>query len=133
MLPLRRNLPRVPFLAVLREIEALNFLLLGNAKSDDKVHDLQDYERAHDGQDPGDDDTDKLIAPLVVVAFQKSGGKRDALRVFEDGIYRGNSEDAGEQRAQGSTGAMHAEGIQTVVVTEASLYLRDHPETESSG
>ena len=51
----------------------------------------------------------------------------------EDGVDDAGGKEAGEQGAQGSTGAMDAEGVQGVVVAEEALDDEDHEEAEGAG
>src|SRR5580704_3382533 len=86
-------------LAVQREIEAVAFDFLADAKSDDEIDKLEDDQRHHDVVDEHDADADELIDDLAAIAFDQSG----RAAVLVDG------EDAGQDGAGGAADAVHAE------------------------
>src|ERR1019366_424522 len=118
-------LENVSFLVVHAEIQAVAFLLPGYPQSDRGVDNLEDRERAHDGQAPGNGGGPKLVEDLAAVAVHQAERLYFAGSVLQSLVNRAGGEDAGEQRAQGAAGAVHAEGIQRVVVTELALDARD--------
>ena len=67
------------------------------------------------------------------MAVDCAGGEGIAGGVFEDGIDDAGGKEAGEQRADGSTGSVHAKGVKGVVVTEEALDLKDHEGAEDAG
>ena len=72
---------------MLREIESLNLVFLGDSQSDRGVHDLQDDQRSDCGESPGDYNPNELIQQLMSIAFEQTRRKRAALRIFEDRIH----------------------------------------------
>src|SRR4051812_17383689 len=67
---LSRPFPVVAFLSVLREVQPLRLLLLGDAQANRLINNEQNYKRAHDGQGPCDCDSYCLISQLPKIAFQ---------------------------------------------------------------
>src|SRR5215467_7185168 len=67
------------------------------------------------------------------VAFDHPGRQRGSFGVFEDRIYGARRKDSCKQRADGSSRAVDAEGIERVVVAEARLDLRHHQIAEHTG
>src|SRR5271155_37098 len=124
------GLPEITFFTVLREVEALSFLVFGNAEADELVNDHEDDERANDGEDPGDGDADGLIEQLMGVAFEEAGGEYGAVGVFENGIDGAIRENSGEEGADGAAGTVNAEGVERIVVAETRFHGGDHPEAE---
>ena len=79
---------------MLGEIQSLDFFLLCNSQADGRIDHLQDRQRPHDAQEPGNCDANELIHDLVGVSFQKSGRQNISLRIFENRIdcaHRENS------------------------------------------
>ena len=101
-----------------REIEALHFGLLVDAQTDGEIDHLEQDKRSHGGQNPGNKNAHGLIQHLVAVAVDQAGGSGVALRVLEDGIDEAAGKNAGKDGSQGSAGAVHAEGIEGIVVAE---------------
>ena len=66
--------PDITFFAVLREVEALNFVIFGNAQADDGVDNFEDHQCPHDGETGRNADSDGLIHELVRVSFQRTRG-----------------------------------------------------------
>ena len=54
----------------------------------------------------------------------------NGLSVAEDRIDEHGAENAGEQRANRAPGAVHAEGIKGIIVSENGLEFCDHPVAE---
>src|ERR1017187_1165404 len=125
----RSGIEVVAFLAVLGEIEAGGFVFGRDAQADDPVNDEEQNQRAHDGDAPGNGDSAELVEELPPVAVDGAGG--DVLAV--DGVDGAGGEEPREQCAQGSASAMHAEGIERVIVAEHALYLEDHKGAEEAG
>src|ERR1019366_5194997 len=84
--------------------------------------------RAHDGGAPGNGDSAELVEELPPVAVDGAGG--DVLAV--DGVDGAGGEESGEQGAKGSASAVHAEGIERVIIAEHALYLEDHEGAEEA-
>ena len=89
-----------------------DFLGLGHAQAHRGVEHLQQDERDDDRQDPGDRRGDDLPDEHGA-AFDQP--QRLALADIPDGP---GGEDAGQDRPQRSADAVHAEGVQRVVVAE---------------
>src|SRR5579862_4578334 len=99
---------------MLREVETLRLVLGRETKSDHLVHDEEQHQRADDGDAPGDRDTRCLIADLAPVTVDAAGGNALA----ECGIDGLRGENSGEQRTDGSAGAVDTEGIERIVIAE---------------
>jgi len=56
-----RDLPIVPLLAVLRQIQTLNLVVFGDAQAHHDINNLENDERSDDGQHPGNRHADRLI------------------------------------------------------------------------
>ncbi len=69
---LGRTFPIIAFLSVLREVQTLRLLLLGNTQANRLINDEQNYERARDGQRPRDSDSYRLISQLPDVSFEQT-------------------------------------------------------------
>ena len=115
----------ISLLVVHAEIQAVAFLLPGDAQADGDVDDFQDGKRTHDGQAPGDRGAAELVEDLAAVAVHQAERLYFAGNVLEPVVDGAGGEDAGEQGAQRTTGAVYAEGIQRVVITELVLDARD--------
>ena len=61
----------VTFFPVLRQIQALDFLLLCDSQADGPIHDLEDRQRSHHGQHPRDSDSHQLVEHLGRVAIDQ--------------------------------------------------------------
>src|SRR5258708_9605066 len=92
---LRRCLPVITFLAVLRQVQPLNLLLLGDAQPNRHIHEFQNCERPHDSNHPRNRDSYELVQHLMGISFEQARRQRVSLRVFEDRIYRAGCEDPG--------------------------------------
>src|ERR1039458_2219763 len=132
--PLRR-LPfeSIPLLAVHAQIQALDLLVPGDAHSDEEVADLEDNQGADYREDPCDGAAGGLVENLAGVAIHQAQRQGMPGRILETIVHQVGGEDAGEERAQSSTGAVDAEGIERVVVSENSLDLADHEITNHAG
>ena len=100
-----------------------------DAQADDLVHDKEQDQRADDGDAPGNADAGELVEHLAPVAVDGAGGHALAVDRVDDA----GGKDAGEQRAEGSAGAVNAEGVEGIVVAEAALDLEDHEGAEEAG
>src|SRR5437016_9382367 len=117
--PLR--LEYITLFVVLAVIETLNLLFLSDPQPYGGVDDLENDERPHNAEHPGDRRTDDLIEHLAAVAVHESERLHLAGRVLQSIVNHIRGEDAGQDRAQGSAGAVNAEGVQRVVVAELGL------------
>src|ERR1700680_3041060 len=72
----------VSLFAMHADVEALELLLLGRANSQHKIADLENDERSHDGQAPGDQDRDSLIEHLAGLAVHQTEREHLAAGVF---------------------------------------------------
>src|SRR5204862_1628373 len=106
----------VSFFAVLREVEALAFVLGGDAQADEGIDQLEQEERADDGQDPGHQHAERLVEQLAGVAFEQAAWKRVAVCVFENWVHSAGGKNTSEQRAQRAARAVHTEGVERIVV-----------------
>ena len=88
----------IPFFAVLCDVEAFDFLFRRYTQTDEEVNDFEQDERAHDGKNPGNGYSHKLIEELMPVALDDTGRQSGAgLRILEDRIDGAGGEDAGEK------------------------------------
>src|SRR5215471_1184557 len=55
------------------------------------------------------------------------------MSVLEDRIDGAEGKDPGQQRPNGATGAVDAEGVERIVVAEARFYVRHHQVAEGPG
>jgi len=125
----RSGIEIVPFLAVLRKIEAGHLVLGSETETDDFVDDKEQNQRADDGESPRNADADKLIEDLAPMAVDAARG--DALAV--NGIDDTGGEYAGEEGAESASRAVNAEGVEGIVVAEAGLNLEDHEGADEAG
>src|ERR1700688_1853278 len=98
-------------LAVQRQIEPVAFDLFTDAQTDHQIDELQDDQRDDHVVAKDDADADALIDDLPPIAFERAG----RAAIFADGEY------AGEDAAGGAADAVHAEGIESVVIAEHVL------------
>ena len=110
------------------EVEAFHFVLLGGAHADQQVADLENDQGPDDGQHPGYGDGNGLVEHLAGVAVDPAHGLAGV-----DVVDLLGGEDAGKERAQSSADAVHAEGIQGVVIVELLLDGGDHEEADHAG
>src|SRR5688572_4399411 len=91
----------VAFFAVLRNIQAAHLLLVRYADAHDGVHDLEDDERHHNADDPGDDYGGDLALDNGAALDQSEFG---ATRAVERANVPGRAgrEDPGENSAERS-------------------------------
>ena len=85
---------------MLRQIQALDFLLLGDSQADGPIHDLEDHQRSHHAQHPRDSDSHELVEHLPRVAIDQPDRRCRPLRVLKDGIDGLDRKDAGQERTQ---------------------------------
>src|SRR5580692_1199097 len=132
--PLRhRGFPVVAFFAMLRQVETLHFVFGRHSHANGEIDDLKNDVSSYYGEQDRDTNADRLISQLAKVPVHHADGKRVPLGILENRIDGAGGEDAGQQRANGSASAMHAEGIERVVVTESGLYDGNHRITKNSG
>src|SRR5215472_230222 len=79
--PLR--LEYIPLFAVHAGVQAVDFLLLGDAHPNGGIDDFQNDERAHNRQYPGDQHTDGLVADLARLAVHQAQWEELARRILE--------------------------------------------------
>ena len=95
------------------QIQSLNFVLLRYAQSHRGVQDFQQDERHHRREDPGDGDAHDLPDEDARGLLRSS----PALAVVD--VPAGpRGKDAGQDRTQRAADAVHAEGIQRIVVAK---------------
>ena len=111
----------VTLFVVLREVEPFRFLLGGDAEADDLIDKEEQDESSDDGDDPGDGNAGELIEQLTPVSVEYAGGDVFA----KGGVDQACGEDAGEQRADGSTGSVDTESVKGIVVSEAVFDFKD--------
>src|ERR1700739_1677997 len=121
-----RKFPVITLFSMLGEIEALNFMMFRNTQTHDNIDDFQDRKRSRNRQRSRNANANGLVQKLMRVPFQSAGCEYASACIFEDGIHRAAGEDAGKQCAQSSACAVNAEGVERVVISEASFYMRDH-------
>src|SRR5438477_3908276 len=97
--------------AVLRGVEAEDFLALGDAQSDEDIDELQDHERHDRRVDDRRGHRDCLDAELPGVAVDEP--------VLRAAVDRDGREDAGRERAPRAADAVHPEHVERVVDLEA--------------
>ena len=112
----------IPFLAVLAEIQTLNFLVLSDPQTHGGVQDFQNDKRAHQGDARRGENADDLREHLPGIAFQKSDGR---LRTGDG--PRGKH--AGEQCTNRAAHAVNAEGIERIVISKLGFERGAGPET----
>src|SRR4029077_15935421 len=96
--------------AVLRGVEAEDFLVLGYAQSDEDIDELQDHE-GHDRRvDDRRADRDGLDAELSGIPIEES--------VLRAAVDRHGRKEAGRDRAPGAADPMDAEHVEGVVDLE---------------
>src|SRR5258707_15782196 len=108
---------------MLREVQPLDFVVLGNTKTDYHVNDLQDDQRAGGGQYPGDHHANQLVQKLMCVALPNAGNQRVSLSIFKNRVDTAGGRDSGQQPANVASAAMHAELGQAIVISEACFYF----------
>lgn len=86
----------VSYFPMLRQIQALQFMLPRNAQADEEFRDFKHHDCANDRHSPGDQNTNELIEDLTRVPIQKSQRQSIALRIVEDGIDRREREYTGQ-------------------------------------
>ena len=118
---------------MLGKVEAGGFVLGRDAQTDDFVDDEEQNQGADYGDSPGNNDAGGLVEQLCPVAVNGAGGEGIACGAFEDGVDDAGGKEAGEQSADGSTGAVHAKGVKGIVITEAAFDLKDHKAAEDAG
>ena len=107
-------------------VQALTLLFLGDAETDDGVHDLQ--------QDVGHDRREQEHRTHRVALQQELRARTGrALGQRRGGGKRAIGEDARQQRAKDAAHAMHAEGVQAVVIPAGMLQRRGAPEAGEAG
>src|ERR1039457_2141195 len=114
-------LENISLLVVHAEVQAVAFLLPGDAQADGGVDDLEDGERAYDGQAPGDRGTPELVEDLAGVTVHQAERLYFAGGVLQPLVDGAGGEDAGQQGAQRTPRAVYAEGIERVVIAELVL------------
>ena len=94
---------------MLSEVQAHGFILLGRTQTDDGFHDERDDGRGDHGPHDGQHDSLQLVH------------EQTFLERSHDAVDVVGRQDAGEDRAERSTDAMHTERIKGVVITEPRL------------
>src|ERR1700761_4215721 len=114
---------------MLRQVETRALVFFTYPKPNDLIHNEEDNQRSDDGERPGHSYAYSLIDYLALVALQQSG----CLTRSEDGIDGAAGKDTGQQRPNVSSGAVHAESIERVVITKDCLHLDHHEVAENAG
>src|SRR5271170_8305407 len=102
-------------------IEAFLLVLGGDAKADGHVDQLEQGQGADDGDHPRDRNAGELMKGLEVIALEESRRQRIPPGIVEDGVDCTAGEEAGEDGSQRASRAVHAEGVESVVVSENAL------------
>src|SRR6266508_2287362 len=112
--PYRSDVDLLDSFTMQREIEAFALRFFGDAQTDDEVDDLEDDCGSDAAEHHGHYDALDLDPDLARVAVDEADRRIAALD-------RHGGEHAGQQRTDGAADAMHAEGIQRVVIAELVL------------
>src|SRR5215472_7459997 len=112
----------ITLFSMLRDIQPFHLVFFRNAYSGGYIHDLQNHDGSQERKAPCAEDAHQLVAYLTPVPIQAA----DRLSFAKDGIHRGSSAHAGQQRSNRSPRPVDAKRIERVIVTEDGFELRYH-------
>src|ERR1700674_3085438 len=122
----------VSFFAMQADVQPFHLLFLADAHSYYSVANFENNQRAGDGQPPSHTATDELIDDLGSVAVHQAERQQPAGAIFESVVDGVGGEHAGEDGAQRSSDAVHAESVQGVIVLELLFHLGHHEEAHDA-
>src|SRR5579862_3228275 len=114
--------------AVLRDVQTFDFLYFAHAHAGNHIRYFEKDNGADDGEAPGNQYADELVAELTPVAVKSA----DGFACAEDGIDDLLREDSGQESADGAASAVNTEGVEGVVVAEDRFYLGHHEVTDEA-
>src|SRR5580658_8666625 len=101
----------ITLFAVHADVQPLQLLLGRNAYTDQNIADFENDQRSDDRKAPGDRHADRLVQHLAGMPVDKAQPKCFARAVLETIVDGHGGKNAGENRTDGSAGAMHSERI----------------------
>ena len=123
----------ISFFAVLRKVQALHFVFLRDTQPDERVDKLEQNQTPHNGQSPGNYNSDNLIQDLVRVSIEQPNRQRVSLAILKNWIDDFQSKNSGEHGAQSAAGSVDTERVQRIIIKEPGLYFGNHQEAYDSG
>ncbi len=125
----RSGLEVVRFFTVLRDVQTFDLFRFGHAHAGNHIRYFQQHNGSDQREAPGNQYAHKLVAELAPVSVHSA----NRLACAKNRIDHLLSEDAGQERADRSAGAVNSESVQGIIVAEDRFYLRDHVVADQAG